>query len=511
MNILNFPRYALVLSFLAGSLSALAMAPVNLWAVLFITLPVFYLLLARAPTARAAFATGWCFAFGYFAFGLYWIGNALLVEGNPYIWVWPLASIGLPLFLSLFWGTAALLIYKFINLRSLTGWLGFCGTFTAVEFLRGTILTGFPWNLLGYSWADLLPLLQILRHIDIYTLSLLTMLWASSPALYFLLPKKQALTALALCAASFGLIFGTGLSVLTHEGQNEQIHENIEIKIVQPNIDQAEKWQREKMSEHFDRHVALSRNTQNSAKTTYIVWPETAFTYRYANDPDAMREITKALKTYPGQAYLFSGLLRYDPVQKTYANSLVMIDKAGAIINIYDKHHLVPFGEYIPLAQWIPLRPIVQFNGFQAGAGPQIFSTPDNLKYSPQICYEIIFPYADLWRKGEQPDFILNVTNDAWYGISPGPYQHFDKAKFRALENGVPVIRSANTGFSGLIDGTGHVRGQSSLFTEESLTLNLPKHDITVSPPTTKLALFFTALFLCFMPCILKKIRAKAS
>ena len=170
---------------------------------------------------------------------------------------------------------------------------------------------------------------------------------------------------------------------------------------------------------------------------------------------------------------LLVGYLRYDEDTENYYNALVEIDQTGAIKNIYDKHHLVPFGEYIPFQEWIPLKPVVQFQGFGHGEGPVTQTSRQDIKYSPLVCYEILFP-GNVIDEADRPDILVNVTNDAWYGESAGPYQHYIKAVYRAVETGLPVIRSANTGISGIIDPRGATNLSTSLFTEKIIDARMP-------------------------------------
>lgn len=497
--------YAAILCFGAGVVSAFAMAPTNFWFLLFICLPLFYLALVHAKSKRAAFAYGWLFAFGYFTVGLYWIGNALLVEGNPYKWAWPLAVAGLPAFLSLYWGIAAVLLHRFIALRCFTGWLAFSGAFTLAEWLRGHVFTGFPWNQLGYTWADHLEIVQIVGLTDVYALSLLTFLWASCLVLLVVGEKKDIRYAGALSIVSFALVHGYGLYVLANYA--DMPRDDVNIRIVQPNIDQAEKWDRDKMAEHFMRQIELSTNSEEVNKPTYIIWPETAFSFRYANDPAALSWIRQMLETYPANATLMTGMLRYEPDGNFFTNSLVTINKNTEIQNVYSKSHLVPFGEYIPFQKYIPLKPIVRFSGFRAGGGAQTYSTEEGLTYSPLICYEIIFPHKTFNEGQPRPDFIVNVTNDAWYGISPGPYQHFVQTQFRAIESGVPVIRAANTGFSGIVTPLGHVIHKTELMQRDAVNVELTFPSTRFMPSNTlKTAFFFLAIFCSLLPAIARRL-----
>ena len=472
MEKIKHPLVLVALSFAAGSLAALSMAPFNAWPVLLISLPALYVSTLYARSWKSAALYGWLFGFGYFLFSLSWIGNALLVEGNPYKWAWPLAASGLPALLAFFPAIAVLIIKKFMNLRSVWGWLGFISLYCGFEWLRGHVFTGFPWNLMGYAWADTPMILQILWLSDVYMLTWLTLFWLSVPACVLFAKRSDKLIAGGVVIASFLAALTFGHLQLKNE---QTYHDDLNIRIVQPNIAQAEKWQRDKMADHFFKHLELSKNRDQSKIPTLFIWPETALSYRILNDPRSMLEIQKMLADYSTNSALLTGLLRHNPSDGSYTNSLVMIDdQSRDVQNIYDKHHLVPFGEYIPFQEWIPLTPITQFKGFKPGAGLQTLTTPTGMKYSPLICYEIIFPGRSI-ADNVRPDFIVNVTNDAWYGISAGPHQHLTQAVFRAIETGIPVIRAANTGFSGIISPYGHIGSRTNLFENDSLSMSLPQ------------------------------------
>jgi len=505
-KIFSHAVFAALLCLAAGSLSSLAMAPTNFWYILFISLPVFYCALVFSTRKRFVFLNGWLFAFGYFVFGLYWIGNALLIEGNPYKWAWPLAVVGLPAFLSFYWGLAALLIFKIADLRKFSGWLAFAGIFTLAEWVRGHLFGGFPWNAFGYTWSDHPELLQILGLTDVFGLTLLTIVWASALSLLLIGEKAAFRRSGAFAIFTFAAVHAYGLFMLSV--YPDQIREDVVFKIIQPNIPQAEKWKAEKMSQHFIKQVDLSADNSGLEKPVVIVWPETAMTFRFADDPAAMGALSAALQTYAGGAKLLTGLLRYTPEDDAYENSLVMIDAIGEISNIYDKHHLVPFGEYIPFQKYIPLKPIAQFNGFKMGEGLKNFEISKDLRYSPLICYEVIFPGRSIPNDSPRPDFIVTVTNDGWYGISPGPYQHFVQAQYRAVETGIPVIRSANTGFSGVIAPSGVVAIKTELMAMAAVEAALPKaRNNAILYPAYKFAFLLFAIFAFIFPAIISKNR----
>ena len=476
-----------LLSLSLGGIASLGMAPCNAWPVLLACLSLFYLLIHRTGSSKGAFAYGWLFGFGYFFTGLFWVKNALLVDGNPFSWIWPLAVAGLPALLSFFIAFGACGARRFANLETASGFLSFTAFIAAAEWARGFVFTGYPWNLFGYTWASTLPIVQTVSIGNIYFLTWLTVFWFCLPGFLLLnAAKKQEKIRLGFVALiSFALCLGFGIWRL----QTAEITAvpNIDIRIVQPNIPQSEKWDRSQSGLHFFKAIDLSKPEKESVNKTIIVWPETALGFWIVDDPRAMKHLTDMLQSYPGGAVLLTGLLRAEPETKSYFNSLVMIDADGRISNIYDKHHLVPFGEYIPFQKWIPLKPVVRFTGFGLGDGPKTFEV-FGLKYSPVICYEIIFSGAVTGP--DSPDFIVNVTNDAWYGVSAGPYQHFTQAIFRAVEEGIPVIRDANTGFSGLIDPLGKIHEISPLYEQYEKTLALPTKNMVIKGNIIKNVLF---------------------
>ena len=491
-----------------GALGALAMAPWYFWPVLILSLSGFYLLLAQARSVWRATLYGWLFGFGYFFTGLFWVKNALLVDGNPFSWIWPLAVAGLPSLLALFMGAGAFLAKRFADFKTRTGFLSFTACMGLTEWARSFVFTGYPWNLFGYTWVDIQPMIQNVAIGNIFFLTWLTIAWLALPGFLILrgkpVKKDYVFTAIILSSALLCFAFGIWRLQTANPGNVPDIN----IHIVQPNIAQSEKWDRSQTGQHFLKMIELSKPDDNATgPRTIIVWPETAMSFWMTQDPFAMDMLIDMLKSWPGEAVLVTGLLRVEVETKSYFNSLVMIDKTGTITNIYDKHHLVPFGEYIPFQKWIPLKPVVEFSGFRTGIGAQTFDAL-GIKYSPVICYEIIFPGAVT--ATVPPDVIINVTNDAWYGISAGPHQHFDHAVVRAIEEGIPVIRSANTGFSGLVDPLGYVHEKSGLFKEYEKTLALPAKNMVIKAngilkDTLFAGLMVFIIFLGFFPKYIKK------
>lgn len=458
--------------FMAGCLSALSMAPYHFLPALFIGLSVLYLALSYTKGFWQNFALGWSFGFGYFLCSLYWVANSLLVEGNDYAWAYPIAVCGLPALLAFFPAIASTFTSKYFNLKTLLGFLGFVAALSFSEWLRGHILTGFPWNLYGYAWGGVPEILQSLNIANVYVLTGFTIFICALPG-YVLVSNsgmKIKITLPILAALILSGMFFYGYQRL----QTPQQFHDITIKVIQPNIAQSEKWDPLKIPAHFQKFLRLSQPHGQEEFPTYIIWPETAISQRHLNDPIVMQALSAMLQSYPKGASLFTGVLRHNEDRSAYFNSLIMINDSGEIQNIYDKSHLVPFGEYIPFQDLIPLQTINQFSGFQPGQGITTHTTPEGLGYSPLVCYEILFPDSVIHTQNK-PDFIVNVTNDAWYGNSTGPHQHLQKARFRAIEEGIPVLRSVNTGISAIIDSYGRVLSQGELHQEKILEFRLPQ------------------------------------
>jgi apolipoprotein N-acyltransferase len=471
----------ILLCFGAGALCALSMAPYGLTPALFLALSVFYVLLDSA--SRPSVTMGWAFGFGYFLIGVSWVGDALLVGGNPWRWAWPLAATALPAILALYPAVIAWAHMRFRPANRSAAFAQFVALAGLGEVARGHLFTGFPWNLYGYGWGADSPVSQTAALWGIYGLSVLTIFWAVLPGYLWTTragptAARRAITLVAL--ASFLGSYGYGLWRL--RAHPPAARDDVRIVLVQPAIPQSEKWTSGRMVDHFQKHLALSRPSPADRaapiRTTLIVWPETAIPFPILDSREGTAAIEATLNSWPGQVFLASGvLLRADHMASdpaAYRNAVALIDREGGIPWIHDKAHLVPFGEYIPFQAWIPIPTVTGFSGFTAGAGPDTLSVGGAFSVSPLICYEVIFPGAGLRADKPRPDVLLNVTNDGWYGKSAGPYQHFEQARLRAIESGLPLIRSANTGISALIDPMGRVTARGNLLETKTVETLLP-------------------------------------
>lgn len=461
-----------VYSGLAGVAAAYSMAPYDYIFLLFIGLSVFYWIYIHTTRPMVAFLYGFCFGLGYHVAGLWWVGNALLVPGNEYEWVWPLAVIGLPTALALFTGLFSCLA-KIIFKKPYLELFGLAAFLTLAEWLRGHILTGFPWNLYGYGWIDFLPIMQTTSIIGPFGLTYLTLLWGLSGGFaYAYRFIGRHITVLICTVGSIALCWFWGQSRL--DSNDTHYHNDMQVIVVQPNIPQHEKWASTLIDQNFEKHLALSKVNFDSGKATLIIWPETALRPEKLYDP----AIKNLLQGYQNNAYLLTGTLQKDA--GFFYNSLIAIDKNGQIVTQYHKSHLVPFGEYIPLQKWVPqwkyLKPVVDFTGFRAGNGSYPLSIASDIpSFTPLICYEAIFPHSILKGPMQNSEWILSITNDAWYGDSAGPHQHFAQAISRAIEFGMPVVRSANTGISGIIDPYGRKLSEQTLGKQATIEYSLPR------------------------------------
>lgn len=454
-------------SFLAGAVAVSSMPPYGFWPSIILALAILYYVYENSKKPRDAFLCGWLFGFGFHVFGLYWIGNALLVEGNEYRWAWPLAVAALPALLAAFPATALFASKKLFKAGSIAGFLGFVAILSLCEWLRGHILTGFPWNLPAYAWAEVLPVAQSVSVAGTYFLSLMTIFWGASAGLAAKpdISRISRIVIATVSLTSLAIFYTYGYMRLKNSPPVEK-EGNLNIQIVQPSIAQKDKWDRDKLWFNFNLLVnysyppAIPEDRKHENFTTLVLWPETAITSKILDLPAARAQIKNALKSHKGQTYLLTGILRSGPEneeKENYYNSLLIMDENLNHIAIYNKSHLVPFGEYIPLHELLPFAPLVKFKGMSSGKGLKVIPVEDKYAISPSVCYEIIFPGRgkDAKQRGNLPRVIVNVTNDAWYGDSTGPYQHYKIAIFRAIEENSFLLRAANNGISAIIDPYG--------------------------------------------------------
>ncbi|HVB15358.1 MAG TPA: apolipoprotein N-acyltransferase [Stellaceae bacterium] len=462
-------RYGLAL--LLGILLAGALPPFDLSPLVFLVFPGLLWLDEGSAGPWASARLGYVFGLGFFVAGLYWVAAALFVDIDRFWWALPFAVLGLPAALA-FYPAAALgltgVAASRLRLSAGARVCLFAVAWSAAEWARGHFLTGLPWNLVGYAWSGAFPgslaMLQSVAWVGIYGLSFITVLAAALLALLgaaslMPLPRVRriapafAAALLILVPAAAGAI---RLALLPPEATG------IWLRLVQPSIPETLKWDPAAAEGNFERLIKLS-TARSAHPLAAILWPEAAAPFLLGRDAPHRTAIAAIA---PKGGYVITGALRATPpsVRPTQVwNSIEAIDPSGAIRARYDKAHLVPFGEYVPFGDVLPLHKITPGSiDLSAGPGPRTIALAGLPPFSPIICYEAIFPGAVIDAKA-RPAWILNATNDAWYGRSSGPYQHFAIARTRAVEEGLPLVRVANNGISGVIDPAGRIVARTGL------------------------------------------------
>jgi apolipoprotein N-acyltransferase len=501
-------RYGAAL--LLGILLAGAFPPLDLTPLIFVAFPGLLWLDEGSAGPGASARLGYVFGLGFFVAGLYWVAAALFVDIARFWWALPFAVLGLPALVA-FYPAAALGATSLLTRRlQLAAWprvLVFAVAWSAAEWGRGHLLTGFPWNLTGYVWSGGFPgsllVLESVAWIGIYGLTFLTVLAAALPALLGaaslrpLPPARRAMPAIAACL----LILVPASAGAVRLALTPTRLTGTWLRLVQPSIPETLKWDPGAAEANFDRLIELSR-ARSAHALGAVLWPEAAATFLLGRDGVHRAAIAAVA---PKDGYLITGALRGSPAQGPPTklwNSIEAIDAAGTIRAGYDKAHLVPFGEYVPLRGLLPIEKLTPGAiDLSAGPGPRTIALPGLAAFSPTICYEAIFPGAVV-DEAERPGWILNATNDSWYGRSSGPYQHFAIARTRAIEEGLPLVRVANNGISGVVDPAGRVIARTRLNAVGYADVALP----AAAPPTLYAragdGIFLAMLLLGFVPAL---------
>ena len=441
---------------LLGALATAAMPPIYFVPVLLVALPGLVWLADAAGQARrpgwSAFFAGWWFGVGHFASGLYWISHALLVDAARFGWLIPPVVFGLSAVLAVFIGAATWAMWR-SRLHGPARVVMLAAAWAVGEWIRGHLFTGFPWNLMGSVWADIVPMMQPAAAVGLYGLSLLTVAIAAMPATLAEARASRRWIATAAAAALLAVLW-IGGAVRLPAGAQPTVP-NVQLRLVQPDIAQSLKWDPALRERHLVHTMRLTREP-GYERITHVLWPEASVPFPLSADASLRQAIGTVI---PSGGLLLAGAPRVAGQGATFEawNSLYALDGSGAIVALFDKFHLVPLGEYVPLRGIIPLEKITAGIGdFSAGPGPRTLTLPGLPPVSPLICYEIIFGGAVV-DPAARPGWLLNATNDAWFGISSGPYQHFASARFRAVEEGLPLARAANNGISAMVDPYGRV------------------------------------------------------
>jgi apolipoprotein N-acyltransferase len=533
-----------VIALVAGAIGALAMAPIDILPAMLVPMTIAVWLIDgsdskavkpernRLPVRRAflrpwslvpmalrrAFTIGWWWGFGYFIGGFWWLGSAFLVEAEEFAWALPLGVLGVPAFLALF----PALGFSFARLLWSPGAsraFALAAGLGLAEWLRGHVLTGFPWNAFGMALGDHLVLAQIASLIGLHGLTIVTVLLCSAPgAMVRWLPgalatarvkssaaepdeafgPQIAFSPLVAAGLAFAAIWAFGsfrLAVATSADVA-----GVKLRIMQPNLPHNASFRPENGQAFLSHYLELSEGIADAepldeAAITALIWPESAFPFILGYEPRALQQIGALL---PPGTVLVTGAARAEMaasledawprqsgVLPEFFNAIQVVD-AGVITESYDKVHLVPFGEYLPFQSWFMPLGIHQFvhipGGFDPGKERRLLSIPGLPKAAPLVCYEAIFPgeVVPPSKAGDRPGLILNITNDGWFGTTAGPYQHFLQARLRSIEEGLPLVRAAGTGISAIVDAHGRIRGELPLGVTGTLDGPLPEK---IEPP----------------------------
>jgi apolipoprotein N-acyltransferase len=443
------------LAFILGLLAALALPPLYLFPLLVVGLSgLVWLIDGRRPTL-SSFSAGWWWGFGHFIVAFYWIAESFLVDATRFAWMIPFAIGGLAAYMALYIGLAAALTRR-LNLTGPAKVLAFAGFWVVGEWLRGHVMSGFPWDLAGYSLSFSDALNQYAALGGIWGLSLIVVIVAAMPATLAEGPRRFGLTCCAGALVLFAAVAAGGAVRLA--GAADNMLPNVLLRLVQPAIPQNEKWVADKSEQNVALMRELTLRVPGWEHVSAAIWPETAVQFLLERDAKLRQYLGASV---PAGSLLLTGAPRGEPLEGGLAriyNSLMVVDHDGDLLDSADKFHLVPLGEYVPLRRLFPFINKITPGSidFTAGPGARTLKLPGLPPAGALICFEVVFP-GQVVDSLHRPQWLLNITNDAWFGTSSGPYQHFVSARLRAVEEGLPLVRAANTGISGLVDPYGRV------------------------------------------------------
>lgn len=455
------------------------MPPTYLWPVLLLVIPLLVARLEVRDTAKAAMMEGWSFGFGYFCVTLHWIGYAFLVDAATYLWMMPFAVGGLSAVMAVYWAFAGFLAWQ-AHRRALPMMLALPAALAIAEWLRGHLMTGFPWAAPGLAADASAAVSQLASVMGMTGLTLMVLLWAATPLA--LVRRGERMEFKIMSALLFAMLPASHVwGQWRLEQHPTQFVEGVALRLVQPNISQESKWRSDNTIAIFDQLIAETEAPSTGAAVTHVIWPESAVPFLLDESAGGRAELARVLGD--GKT-LITGVIRRSAPNPAadYFTSILVFDQSADVVGVYDKWRLVPGGEFLPFA-WIlePLgfRQLVSLPGqFSAGTGPRSIAVPGTGLAGMIICYEAIFPH-DLVDGANRPSWIVNVTNDGWFGRSTGPYQHLAQARMRAVEQGLPVIRAANTGISAIIDPVGRTVASLGLGLAGHVDGGLPQFEAT--------------------------------
>lgn len=449
-----------LVAFILGLLCSFGQPPFNNVVVALISLGVFFSLLSKIHNDKQRVYFAFFFGYGYFIYSVHWFSDSLLTYGDSLLWLMPFGLTLMPAFFALYFILAGLLIAKFSFKKSFyvaVIWL-------FVELIRSYVYIEFPWALIGYIWSENKIISQVVSVIGIWGLSFLTVIWACGivEALKLICIKNAKTRVILVSMISFFSCYIYGIWHL-----NEQtIAQNIKIMVIQPNIEQNINA---RIQNSYRNLLDIIQVSKHNNGIDYVIWPEGS--NEYSLDRNLLNLIREAV---PENGELILSSTRIDRNDKKYWNSLFAINPKGEIIDYYDKIRLVPLGEYIPfrLREWLPFINKITPGDTDYTPGSSIKSIKTKFPFMPSICYEAAFPGGAF----DNYTWIVNLTNDGWFGNGIGPYQHLAIAKFRAIELGVPMIRSALTGISAIINSFGQITQHVDLLKKGMIKTEVPSY-----------------------------------
>jgi apolipoprotein N-acyltransferase len=490
------------IALVCGALGGLAMAPVNFFLAMVVAMTAAVWLIDGTASGRhsharpdlaAAAGVGWWWGLGFFLCGLWWLGAAFLVEPDKWAWALPLGVLALPACLALF-PAAGFALARLLWLPGAARILALSVGLSASEWLRGHVLSGFPWNTYGMALGTHPWLAQFAAVGGVQGLTILVIAICASPATIAdqgdpTRPNRPFRRLSPMLAAGVVLLGLAGFGAL-RLNRDVAMVKGVKLRIMQPNMPQDDKFRAENKEEILSHYLSLSDRatsptTTGIADVTHLIWPESAFPFLLARDQQALSRIGQAL---PSGTTLVTGAARLGDApaadkNRHFFNAIQVLQSGGRLGDSYDKVHLVPFGEYLPFSALLRGLGVQQFvhipGGFDAGARRKILTVPGLPPVVPLICYEAVFSgqvMPDGFDQSPQrTGLFLNVTNDGWFGRTSGPYQHLAQAQLRSVEEGLPMVRAANTGVSAVIDPYGRVIAALPLGVEDVLDSPLPQ------------------------------------
>ncbi len=448
--------------FLLGALSSLSIPPLNLFFINFFTFSVFFIFLFKNKNLKFQkklfFYYGWIFGFGYFLTNIYWITISLTFDQN-FIYLIPISIILVPAFLSLFYGVVSLIFYLLKLKNLVSNFLLFSLLFGIIEFIRGNIFTGFPWNLIIFSLSESLNFISFLSVIGTYSFNLLIISFFSAPAIYILRKSKKDVV-ISILFLSMPILFFSYSYFYKQNFFNNEIKKNpYTIRIIGSNISLDRFYENVRVDKIIKELIEIS--SPDKAKKTIFLWPEGILPDIYQDELFLYRDL---FSNFNENHLIGLGITSrsFNSKNYKYFNSFSIFDNNLNLIDNYNKINLVPFGEFLPFEQnlnKIGLKTITKnIQPFSKGASRKVMTIDYNnqqLKFLPLICYEII--YSGKLTKNFNFDYILNISEDGWFGKSIGPKQHFSHTIFRAIENGKYILRSSNNGMAAIINPLGEI------------------------------------------------------